>query len=504
MASKINTSAYSSMLLPFILYLLIPGNAAFGIEVTFIYWSDRHAQNLPRIEVIDGKTYEIGGAGTLSGMVEMLRGNDQHTLVMVAGGEFAGAPVSPLTKGLSQVKILNRIGIDAMVPGVHEFDYGWESLRDVMKRANFPVFLSNVMVRGDFRPLFIPDTVFYLPGVMVGVTGLIDPDFKNSVERQGALGVEGSDYIIEAKIFAEKRRSSCDLLVALTYLGWRQDSLLAAEVKGLDVIISGYSSIPYDPPRQVNGVIIANAGSYGRWLGRLVVEVDTLGEGVTGFRNDMLRVEADAAPLDVKIDKFARKLEKKHTKVLDRQIGKLQTDWNIKPDGQCNLAQWAADAMREYIRNHIGSEVNLAVIYNCNLMKGLPRGPVMERDIWEISPYDYPLMIFQISGDDMIRIVQRQINGKGEFLTWSGLRVVASGDSIESFTINGSPVSWMREYTVVSTSYIWQNFERMFGLQRGDRPLFCPPGPDFKRVLIQVVEEQKIISTPLDDRWVVE
>ncbi len=487
-----------------ILSVLITCKAVSATEVTFLYWSDRHSCNLPRTEIIDGEKYEMGGAGTLSGMVRELRKNNPCTLVMVAGGEFAGAPISPLTKGLSQVLILNRIGIDAMVPGVHEFDYGWKSLQKVMKKADFPVYLSNVIVRGDFEPLFIPDTIMYLPGVMVGVTGLIDPDFKSSVDRQGVLGIEDTDPFIEARVFVMKRRQSCDLLVALTYLGWELDSTLAADVKGLDVIISGRSLVPYDPPRQVDGVIIANAGSYGRWLGRLVIEVDTLGGGVRGFNNNLLRVEAGAAPLDEKVDRFARKLEKKHTKRLNHQIGRLQTDWHIEPDRPCNLAQWTTDAMRGYIMNVVGSQVNLSVINNGNLMKGLPRGPILERDIWEICPYDYPLVIFQISGDDMIRIIQRQLKGEGEFLTWSGLRLTVSDGKIESFTINRSPVSRMDEYTVVSTGYIWHHFDRVFGLERRDRPLFCPPGTDQRSVLIRTVQERGVISAPLDDRWVVE
>jgi 2',3'-cyclic-nucleotide 2'-phosphodiesterase (5'-nucleotidase family) len=496
-----HAKASAALLMLFILFLC---NSVSATELTILYWGDRYSQNLPHQGSINNTTYEFGGAGTLSAMVNALRKDNPRCLTLVAGGEFSGAPVSPLTKGASQVEILNAIGINGMTPGIHEFDYGWESLRLVMKEADFPVYLANVIVRENFSPLFIPDTIIYLPGVMVGMCGLIDPEFKNSQNLEGVQGIETSDGIIEAQAFVEKRRTESDLMIVLSSLGWRNDSLLAAHIRGIDVIIGSGSDYPYDPPRKVNNVIIANAGSRGGWLGRLVLDVDTLGDGVNSFTNDILLVDAAAAPLDVKVDKLARNLEKKHTKILDSEIGRLQTDWNHDVNKPCNLAQWTADAMRIYIMDAVTSRIHLAVVNGGSLQRGQQRGILLEKDVWEICPYDYPIIIFQISGEELLSIVKRQIKSQGEFLTWSGLRIKVSGNKIEEFYVGQQRVTPSDEYSVVSTGYIWQNFEKYFGVKRGERPIFYPPGANQRNVMIKAVEKQKIITAPLDDRWVIE
>lgn len=440
---------------------------------------------------------EVGGAAVLAGMVSALRSSTPRTLVLVAGDEFTGTPVSTLTNGLSQVQILNRTGIDGFVPGNHEFDYGWQSLLDVMRKARFPVLLANVVRVETMERLFPPDTVLHLAGVEVGIIGLIYQEFTRSVIRDRALGVTGLDPVLSARTFVASRRDSCDLLVALTHIGWRGDSLLAAEVEGLDVIVGGHSNTVIDPPREVNGVIIVQSGPYGRNLGRLVLEVDTAEGGITRCRGELLRVEADAAQPDPNVDKLVRRLEKRYTHRLDRQIGTLQTDWHIHSRSPSNLAQWAVDVLHSEV-----PEAHLAVINNGNIRKSLPRGPILERDIWEICPFENQILVLQISGMELRQVVRKQLEEPREFLTWSGLRLESEDGEIRTLTVRGRPVDDMDEYSVVATGYIWDHLDSYFGLQQGERPIFYLPESNQRESLVEAVIAQSVISAPTDDRWV--
>ncbi len=470
-----------------------------AVEVTFLYWSDRHSLNLTKYEVVGTDTITTGGAAVLSGMVNMLRGDDPRTMVMVAGGEFGGSPVSLLTSGLSQVMILNRIGIDAFLPGNHEFDHGWQSLLEVMDEAEFQILLSNVIKTDNFDHLFPPDTVFYLSDVVVGVTGLIYPNFSSSVNRDGVIGIEEVDPIAAVSDFIEKRRESCDLLIAMTYFGWELDSILAAEVDGLDVIIGGRAPEPLDPPRRVNGTIIVQSGANGQRLGRLVVDVDTSGGGVIGFRNSMLRIVPGAAESDEKLEKLVHKLEKKHTGHLEETIGVLQTDWNFQIDKPTNLTQLVADIIRSILPSS-----QLALLNNGSLVKGLVRGPIRELDIWEICPYDYPMVVFQISGRELKDIISKQLTDTGEFLTWSGLKVEASGGEIISLRVNDLPVKDIDEFAVLTTGSLWGNLGDYLAVSSVNRPRFYLSGANLRNEIVEAVKTLKIIPFELDDRWKVE
>jgi 2',3'-cyclic-nucleotide 2'-phosphodiesterase (5'-nucleotidase family) len=68
------------------------------------------------------------------------------SLVLNAGDDFQGTPISNFTRGRSQIELLNLCNIDAFVLGNHEFDYGLYSLDSALQLANFDVLCANVYV----------------------------------------------------------------------------------------------------------------------------------------------------------------------------------------------------------------------------------------------------------------------------------------------------------------------------------------------------------------------
>ena len=353
------TAKPSPVILLLILVIALNANA---VEVTILYWSDMHAHNLPKQVEIDGEPVELGGIARLAGLIEEIRSGNPRVLVLNAGDDFTGTPLSSITNGASQVKILNLVGLDGFVPGNHEFDHGWESLVEVMKKADFPVLLCNVTEKASGEPLFPGWRITRIGNINVGIIGLIYPEFKGSVVRSGVYNLAVSDPILEAQQFVKEYREHCHLLVALTHIGWEGDSALAADVPGLDVIVGGHSHTPIDPPRQVNDAVIVQSGPYGQYLGRLVVDVDTSGSGINSFRGELLPVKPEVAPLDQKVAKTVRKLEKKYTRQLDRRLGTLALDWVIDDHRVSNAAQWTADAMLIMLRQKISNRLKLAVI----------------------------------------------------------------------------------------------------------------------------------------------
>ena len=64
-------------------------------------------------------------------------------------------------------------------------------------------------------------------------------------------------------------RYNCDLLIAISHLGYEVDEVLAQKMAELDLIIGGHSHTKIEQPREINGVLVAQAGSYARYLGRI-------------------------------------------------------------------------------------------------------------------------------------------------------------------------------------------------------------------------------------------
>lgn len=76
-----------------------------------------------------------------------------------------------------------------------------------------------------------------------------------------------SDPIETAKVLVAELRSQCDLLIALTHIGFKQDQILAETCPVIDVILGGHSHTVLETPVQVGSTFVCQGGSHGKWLG---------------------------------------------------------------------------------------------------------------------------------------------------------------------------------------------------------------------------------------------
>jgi 2',3'-cyclic-nucleotide 2'-phosphodiesterase (5'-nucleotidase family) len=112
-------------------------------------------------------------------------------------------------------------------------------------------------------------------GVVAGMVAMVTPRMKTA---------PASAYLWDPPIAAiqaegERLRPECDLLIALTHIGFTQDQRLAEACPLLDLIIGGHSHTVLEQPDRSAGVPIVQAGSHGRFIGRLEWES---GRGLRG------------------------------------------------------------------------------------------------------------------------------------------------------------------------------------------------------------------------------
>ena len=476
---------------------------AFGVqsaicaELDIIYWSDLHSQNTPGVVNIDDQAVSVGGVPRLAGMLKAMAPDENRTLIINAGNDFTGTPVSSITKGASQIDILNKLGIDIFVPGAHEFDHGWKSLKKVSKQADFSILLANVQDTAAGTTLFPPYELFHKNGIDVAVIGIISPVFRFSIFREGILGLQMNDILTEAASFVKTFKDSADILVAVTNVGWLGDSLLAENRGDFDLIIGGSNDTAYVSPRIVNDVLIVQAGSHSRNIGWLSLEVDTNANRISRHDGSVIELKEGVVEPDEKLASHVAKLEKKYTKKLNRSIGKLAIDWNIERRQPCNLAQWVTGVMLKSV-----PVANLAMINNGSLKKGLPAGNITERDIWEIFPMESPMVVIQLTGRELIHIVSRQLKNPPEYCTWQGLHVISDDGKTTSIKVNGYKVHDLDEFSIVTTGFVWENLAYYTGIRANPKRRPCIYLPvSVREMLIETIEKERVVSKPLDNRW---
>jgi 5'-nucleotidase len=264
--------------------------------ITILHTNDTHSQidPLPANDVNAGK----GGVARRATLVKRVRKENPNTLLIDAGDVLQGTPYFNFYKGEVEYKAMSAIGYDVGTLGNHEFDNGVEALAAALKFANFDLVSANYDVKGTVLEQrvkrYVVKTVggikIGLFGLGVSPVGLITPDnFK---------GVTYVDPVVAARDVVKKLREEerCGLVVGMSHLGYyedgkRGDSLVAAQVDGIDFIASGHThTFMKEPVFQTqpcgSKTLIFQVGKSGIYVGR--VDFTFRGSKVASVKTNLL------------------------------------------------------------------------------------------------------------------------------------------------------------------------------------------------------------------------
>lgn len=247
--------------------------------ITILHTNDTHSQidPLPSNDRNAGK----GGVARRATLVKRIRKENPNTLLIDAGDVLQGTPYFNFYKGEVEYKAMSAIGYDAGTLGNHEFDNGVEALAAALKFANFDVVSANYDVKGTVLEGRVKRYVVKtLGGIRVGLFGLgVSP--VALITPANFKGVTYIDPVIAARDVVKKLREEerCALVVGMSHLGYfengqRGDSLVAAQVDGIDFIASGHThTFMQQPVTQTQPcgakTLIFQVGKSGIYVGRV-------------------------------------------------------------------------------------------------------------------------------------------------------------------------------------------------------------------------------------------
>jgi 2',3'-cyclic-nucleotide 2'-phosphodiesterase (5'-nucleotidase family) len=167
------------------------------------------------------------------------------------------------------IELLNHLGIEYVVLGNHEFDFGARVLRERMKASKFTYFGSNVLERSSGKIMEgIVDTelVELSDGLKLGLFGVC-------TQETPQLSYPGEDVMFDDVFKTSKRcvdtllADGADFIIALTHLTIEQDRQLARRVKGINVMLGGHDHEPFT--LYEGNTFIHKSGQNAFWLGKL-------------------------------------------------------------------------------------------------------------------------------------------------------------------------------------------------------------------------------------------
>lgn len=479
------------------------------VPLTILHWNDFHSYNSPyKVTVYDSSarkdtTYSVGGTSTLLGYINKYRLSEKNVATFFAGDDFTGTPISPMTKGRSQIELMNIINPTAVTLGNHEFDYGSATLREQLNLARYPVLCANVWDENKNRYFVSPSAVINLGGVKVGVIGLTPPELPILVVRENLSGLRilDVDSVLAIQI-AELKKNRVDLIILVSHMGIQHDTAVAQRFREINVIIGGHDHIPLFTPVRKNRAVIVQAGSYGRWIGKLDLVVDIAGDSVYHYAGTLIETRVSDVPPDPTAARKVAELEALVGAEMREVIGELKTPWQRswgEVNSDSNIGNWQADVMREY------AKADVAFQNNGGIRADLPAGPITVGDIMRISPFGNNFVAFSVPGATLSAMIefQTRVNPR-EFVQVSGLRYTfdsskPAGQRLISIEVNGEKLDERRTYRVVTNNYVFSNLEAHFGVSPGQFQAEDLPLLD-REVFIERLRKEKQIHSEIDGR----
>jgi len=468
--------------------------------VVLLHWNDFHSANTPyHSDISDTASPLIGGYATLAGYLDSMQAAYPQSITLNAGDDFQGSPVSSLTRGLSQILILNQILPDAFALGNHEFDYGHEELSARMEQARFPMICANIYDSSKAGLYAEPYVIIQSADVRVGIIGIVGEYLFGSVIRENVSGLRIQEPSEVVARYVDQLNEECDLLVVLSHAGFREDSLLATRIDEVDAIIGGHSHTTLRNPVLVNDILVCQAGSRGRYIGKLAAVVDIGAKSIRSYEYELLRTDVSRVQADSRVAALVDSLEQGIATEMNRKIAVLDTPWIRNSNAESNIGNWICDALR----NRFG--VDIAFYNSGGIRKSLAAGPVLVRDLWEIVPFDNTVTEVVLSGEQLLALLQWRIDHPRDFLQLSGLhyRYEHQQNQLLSATVDGKQILPEERYRFVTNNYVISHFRRFFGLEKSEVKIVEHP-QIARTVLIETAESQGQISSSVGSRVLVE
>jgi S-sulfosulfanyl-L-cysteine sulfohydrolase len=248
-----------------------------------------HAFTYLDFELLAKRYGKTGGYAHLATLVKRLKASRPHALLLDGGDSWQGSATALWTRGADMIGAQKLLGVDAMT--AHwEFTFGAERMQRAVREIAPIEFLAQNVKTADFEdPVFQPYLVRSLNGVPVAVIGQAFPYVPIAHPRH--LVPEWSFGIQEARLQSlvdEARAKGAAAVVLLSHNGMDVDLKLAGRVRGIDAILGGHTHDGVPAPVRVGKTLVTNAGSNGKFLGVLDLQVGK--GGVTDFRYRLLPV----------------------------------------------------------------------------------------------------------------------------------------------------------------------------------------------------------------------
>lgn len=402
-----------------------------------------------------------GGFAKLATVIkeEKAKGN---AFFVHAGDTISPSLLSGFDKGAHVIDILNRMGVDAMTPGNHEFDLGDAVFRARLADAKFDVLTSNI-VDGDGPPANTkPEKIVDVQGVKVGFFGLTTEETPIA-SSPGTIKFSSTIDAARAKA-KDLRAKGVDIVVAVAHTPLEVDMIIARSA-GVDLIIGGHDEhllAFYD-----GKVALTEAESQANYV--VVTELSVTkatkdGKTTVSWSPNFRIVDTASVKPDPEIEAVVKGYEDKLSKELDVEIGVTETPLDSRRatvrGGEAAMGNLVADALRAAV----GADVAVTNGGGLRADKEYPAGTKLTRRHFQAEmPFGNTTVLMEITGAKLKAGLENGVSQVrelgGRFPQVSGLTFEVDmketpGSRIKAVKVNGQDLDPDKIYKLATNDFM--------------------------------------------------
>ena len=401
-------------------------------EVTILYTNDVHTY-------IDKQAPELTYAA-IAALKQSYQNAGKKVLLVDAGDHVQGTAYGSMDQGASIIELMNAAGYDAATPGNHEFDYGMDRAKELMRDADFPYLSCNwVDLRTNLRVL--PEIkVFVRGGVRIAFVGITTPEtftkstpayFMNKAQTKyiyDILGGEDGQKLYSAVQKAvDKAKCLADVVIGLGHLGvdpssspWTSEEVIA-HTTGFDAFIDGHSHTVMENKQVADAsgrlVTLTQTGSYFANVGEMTIAPDgTISTRlVSSYDQEDVAVAAEqAAWVNTVDDMLGEKIAVADTKfyITDPATGKRRIR-----SGETNLGDFVADGIYTYFNEVEQLHCDIAIMNGGGIRTDVAAGDWTFKTCKQVSPFGNVACLMSVTGkqiQDALEFAARFAGAEGK------------------------------------------------------------------------------------------
>jgi len=451
-----------------LLFVLLAGAAspAFSksISLRIIHTNDIHGWAMSKPDREEPSRL-VGGAAALANFVKREKAKGAPVLFVDGGDWFVGTPEGTITRGKMMVETFNALGYDATVIGNHEYDFGEDTVKDLVSQLKTSVLGTNIIKKssGKIVDYARPYLIKEVSGVKIGVFGLTTSKMPKLNFPKNIAGLEFRDEVEAAKdMVAVLKKKGADVIVLLSHVGFeggkrheklQGDQTIAREVPGIDVIVGGHTHTPIWKPERVNGAIIVQAWAYLSHAGVVDLEVDPSSKKVLSSSGRLEKLWVDELGEDKNVSEIVKRYQAEVGKELDEVIGSSEQELVRSYKEEDQVGRWMTDCMRKW------SKTDVAIQNGGGIRANIPKGPIALRNMFEVMPFMNFVVSVNMTGKDVLALFDRGVSGEIGMIEISGARfeydsTAPAGKRIKNAWIGGERLDPEKYYSLSVPDFI--------------------------------------------------